>query len=201
MFKLPIRCLLESAVGVEALRGHARIADRDLAFRRQLLQQPLADFLCRFQAGLLVAHVLHVRGRVEDQRRGHRRLLAAEALRELDARPGQRQGQHGDRRRAEQQKQQVPQPQPPLVLVVPPLDEPQRRELQQLRLLAHDQVQDDRNRDHARAAQQCEVEEGHAVTRSPASGPVHQILRQCPVELHARVQRHVVDPGLARTRV
>ena len=60
-------------------------------------------------------------------------FLAAQPRRELDARPRQGQGQQGDRSRAEQQQQQVSQPQPPLVGVVPFLDEPQGREFQQLR--------------------------------------------------------------------
>ena len=161
-FQLFDPLLAQTAVGVETPRHHARIEDRDLAFRRQLGQQPLADFLGRFQPGLLLAHVLHVRGGVEDQRRRHGRLLAAQPRRELDARPRQGQGQQGDRPRAEQQQQQVSQAQPPLVRVVPFLDEPQGREFQQLRLLAHDQVQDDRNHDQPCAGQQCDVEECHA---------------------------------------
>ena len=146
--------LAQAAIGVEAPRRHARIEDRDLAFRRQLGQEPLADFLGRFQAGLLFVAILHVRGGVEDQRRRHGRLLAAQPRRELDARPRQGQGQQGDRPRAEQQQQQVPQAQPPLVGVMPFLDEPQGREFQQLRPLAHDQVQDDRNHDQPRAGQE-----------------------------------------------
>jgi len=68
-----------AAVDVEAPRRHARIEYGDLAVRRQLGQQPLADFLGRFQPGFLFVAILHVRSGVEDQRRPPRAPLGCPA--------------------------------------------------------------------------------------------------------------------------
>ena len=72
---------------------------------------------------------------------------------QLHAGPGQGERQQRNHARPQQQQQQVPQLQPPLVRVVPLLDEPQRGKLQQRRPPPHDQVQHDRHRDQRGSGQ------------------------------------------------
>ena len=59
------------------------------------------------------------------------------------------------------QQQPVPQPHLPAVRVFASLDEPQRREFQVLRLLPHEQMQQDRHRNRQRPAQECHMHERH----------------------------------------
>ena len=58
------------------------------------------------------------------------------------------------RRDGKEEQQQVTQFQPPLVRVVPLLDEPQRRKLQPLRFAAHNEMQNDRYSDQCSAGKQ-----------------------------------------------
>ena len=105
------------------------------------------------QPGLVLVAIFHARGGVEHQRRGHRRLLAAHGPGQPDARASQCERQQCDDRRTQQQQQQVPQPEPPLVHVVPLLEKPQGGELQQRRPAAHDQVQHNRHGDQCASGQ------------------------------------------------
>jgi hypothetical protein len=136
--------LAQASIGIEAALHHAGVEHGDLAFARQLRQEPLPQFLGRFQPGLVLVAVLDMRGDIEHQGRSHRRFLAAQRAAELHAGPRQGEGQQGDHRGAKQKQQQVTQQQSPLVHVMTLLDEAQRRKLQQLGLLPHDQVQRDR---------------------------------------------------------
>ena len=99
------------------------------------------------QPSLVLVAILHVRRRIEHQGRRHGGLLSAGRAGQFHARTGQGEGQQCNHTHSQQQQQQVPQLQPPLVRVVPLLEEPQGGKLQQRRLAAHDQVQNDRHRD------------------------------------------------------
>ena len=136
-----------AAIGLErGRRAEPGVHDGHLALLGQLLQQPEAQLAAGLQAGLVLVAILHARGGVEHQGRRHGRLLAADGPGQFHAGPGQGERQQRDGPGPQQQQQQMPQLQPPLVHVVPLLEEPQRGELQQRRPAAHDQVQHDRQR-------------------------------------------------------
>ena len=89
----------------------------------------------------------------------------------------------------------MPQPQLPAVDVVPLLDKPQRRKLQVLRPLPHDQMQHDRSAASPAPANKAGFRNRSMTFLIPRTA-AGEIFHQGLVELHARVQADVVDARL-----
>ena len=176
----------------KAGRGAGSVHHRHFAAGGELTEQD-PGHLCRpLQPRLIARADLHPGSRVEYKSSCHWSFRVRQPACAAEHGSGEGQRDQQDRRDPKQQQQQVAQSKPAAVANGPLLEKSERRKEMGHRFPLHQEVQQDRRGHQGHSPEQERRKKRQSHGLEPPS-PTVQVLDERPVELHARVERNIID--------